>query len=73
VASAVFKTVGCNLLQRQVRFLPLPHYMMESGKKAKCRRFAFLPDAAFFKKNTKAKPQFCTIILMIDNKFTLLL
>ncbi len=25
MAPAVFKTVGCNLLQRQVRFLPLPH------------------------------------------------
>lgn len=25
VVSAVFKTVGCNLLQRQVRFLPLPN------------------------------------------------
>ena len=25
VVSAVFKTVGCSLLQRQVRFLPLPH------------------------------------------------
>ena len=26
MVSAVFKTVGCNLLQRQVRFLPLPHF-----------------------------------------------
>jgi len=30
VAPAVFKTVGCNLLQRQVRFLPLPHKFYEN-------------------------------------------
>ncbi len=26
VVPAVFKTVGCDISQRQVRFLPLPHY-----------------------------------------------
>ena len=31
MAPAVFKTVGCNLLQRQVRFLPHPHTTMSDN------------------------------------------